>query len=78
MAPAPRTPSSRQGALERWARFSHRHRWQVAAVWLVLLMGLFAANFVFGGTYVSEFNVPGAESQTAQDLLKAHSLRALG
>lgn len=68
MAPAPRTPSSRQGALERWARFSHRHRWQVAAV---------AANFVFGGTYVSEFNVPGAESQTAQDLLKAH-FSALG
>jgi RND superfamily putative drug exporter len=72
MTPAPRTPPARQGALERWARFSYRHRWQVVAAWIVVLAAAIAANFMFGGTYVSEFKVPGAESQTAQDLLKAH------
>jgi RND superfamily putative drug exporter len=44
----------------------------VVGAWVVVLVGLFAANFLFGGTYVSEFKVPGTESQTAQDLLKAH------
>ncbi len=71
MAP-PRPSPPRAGALERWARFSHRHRWQVVGAWVLILGGLFAANFMFGGTYVSEFKVPGAESQTASDLLKAH------
>jgi RND superfamily putative drug exporter len=43
----------------------------VVGAWVVILAAVFAANFLFGGTYVSEFRVPGAESQTAQDLLKA-------
>lgn len=72
MATARHAPPAQQGALERWARFSHRHRWQVVGAWVVVLVGLFAANFLFGGTYVSEFKVPGAESQKALDLLKAH------
>ncbi len=63
---------SGEGVLERWARFSHRHRWRVIGAWVAILAGLFAANFLFGGAYVSEFKVPGAESQTASDLLKAH------
>ena len=67
-----RTVPARAGALERWARFSHRHRWMVVGTWVLILVGLFGANFMFGGSYVSEFNVPGAESQTASDLLKAH------
>ena len=53
MTTAPTHAPARQGALERWARFSHRHRWQVVVAWVVVLVGLFAANFVFGGTYVS-------------------------
>ncbi len=72
MASARRKSPPTASLLERWARFSHRHRWQVVGVWVLILVGLFAANFQFGGSYVSEFKVPGAESQTAADLLKAH------
>jgi RND superfamily putative drug exporter len=72
MANTTRTSRPNAGILERWARFSHRHHWQVVGAWVLILVGLLAANFMYGGTYVSEFKVPGAESQTASDLLKAH------
>ncbi|MDP9238898.1 MAG: MMPL family transporter [Chloroflexota bacterium] len=61
----------RQGVLERWARFSHRHHWKVIGAWIVLLAAIVAGNFFFGGTFVSEFRVPGSEAQAAQDLLQS-------
>ena len=70
IAERPATPLA-QGPLERWARFSHRHHWRVIGVWIAFLATLVAANFFFGGTYVSEFRVPGSEAQAAADLLQA-------
>ncbi len=64
--------STAQGKLERWARFSHRRRGSVIGVWFLLLVGVIVANSMFGGTFVSEFKLPGAESQKAADLLKAN------
>jgi RND superfamily putative drug exporter len=70
IAERPRPPQ-RAGILERWARFSHRHHWRVIAAWVLFLGAFVAANFFFGGTFVSEFRVPGSEAQKAADLLQA-------
>src|SRR5689334_23248443 len=58
--------------LERWARFSFRNKWKVIGAWVVILAGLVVLNMFAGGTFVSEFRVPGSESQKARDLLTAH------
>ncbi len=68
--PKPGSPK-REGVLARWGRFSYRRRWSVIGVWVGLLLGIIASNIFFGGTYVSEFKVPGAESQKARDLLQS-------
>ena len=64
-----RVPQRRASLLERWARTAYRWRWRVLGAWVLVLAGLTAANFLLGGTFVSEFRVPGAESQHARDLL---------
>ncbi len=70
MASAPHKARSSAGLLERWARFSYRHRWPVIGTWVLALVGLLAANFMFSGEYSSAFRVPGSESQKAFDLLE--------
>jgi len=67
-----RSPATPRPLLERWARFSYRHRWQVIGVWVLALAAIVVTNFAFGGEFVSEFSVPGTEAQKAQDLLKSH------
>lgn len=57
--------------LERWARFSHRRRGRVIGAWALILVVMLFAQISFGGKFISEFKNPGAESQKAQDLLKA-------
>src|SRR5436309_14768876 len=69
--PYTRVPQQRASLLERWARTAYRARWRVLGAWVLVLAGLTAANLLFGGTFVSEFRVPGAESQHARDLLAA-------
>lgn len=64
------TPSAaRPGALVRWTKFSIRHKWAVLAVWLIGLIVLGAVASAFKGDYSTSFDIPGAESQTAIDLL---------
>ncbi|MEP6870869.1 MAG: MMPL family transporter, partial [Anaerolineaceae bacterium] len=64
-------PQTRVPLLERWARFSHRRRGRVIGAWGLILVGMVVAQIAFGGKFISEFKNPGAESQQAQDLLKA-------
>jgi RND superfamily putative drug exporter len=62
--------SARQASLlQRWARFSVRHRWAVLGCWLAVLalLGLLARTA--GGAFVDRFSIPGVESQQALDLL---------
>ncbi|CAN5392240.1 MMPL family transporter [soil metagenome] len=67
MQPASNAPS--QGVLVRWTRFSVQHKWRVLVVWLVGLIALGFASSAFKGDYSTAFDIPGAESQTAIDLL---------
>ncbi len=55
--------------LYRLGRGSMRRRRLVAALWLVVLVGLGLAALTLRGPTVSNFTMPGTESQRAQDLL---------
>src|SRR5262245_3106881 len=55
--------------LARWARQAYRRRWTIVIAWVAGLAALTVPNMFFGGDYLSEFRVPGTDSQTARDLL---------
>ncbi len=67
----PRDPASHQTLLERWARLAHRRRGRVVAAWVLILVGLIASAIAFGGTYATNFELPGSETQEALDLLES-------
>jgi putative drug exporter of the RND superfamily len=56
--------------LEGIARFSYRHRWSMLLMWIVALVGFIALQGAAGGSYSTDFSLPGAESQKAFDLLE--------
>lgn len=55
---------------ERWGRFASRHKWFVVGGWFIGLALLIASTSAFGGTFATEFELPGSESQQARDLLR--------
>ena len=55
--------------LEKIARFSYRRRWSMLLIWIVALIGFIAIQTTAGGSYSTDFSLPGAESQKAFDLL---------
>ena len=57
--------------LERLASACFRHRWRVIALWVVALVGLFAAKGAFGGAFADGGRLPGTDSQKAYDLAHA-------
>ena len=59
----------RPSMLARWAGFAVRHRWQVLGGWLVALLIVGTAALTVGGDFVDDFEIPGAESQQAVDIL---------
>jgi RND superfamily putative drug exporter len=52
------------------ARFCYRRRWYVLAGWVLILVGFFAISNLFGGSFRTEFNLPGSEAQAAGDILR--------
>ena len=56
--------------LYRLGRWVAVHRPLVVALWLVVALGLVAANQLGGGDAIDDFRVPGVESQAALDLLE--------
>ena len=56
--------------LEALARFSYRRRWSMLLIWIVALIGFVAIQTTAGGSYSTDFSLPGAESQKAFDLLE--------
>lgn len=67
----PETESTTGGMklLEGLARFSYRRRWLMLAIWIVALIGFITLGSTVGGSYSTDFSLPGAESQEAFDLL---------
>src|SRR5215470_2917463 len=58
------------GVLYRIGRACYAHRWLVAAVWLLLLVGAGAGMKIGGGQLDNTFTIPGSPSQTALDQVK--------
>jgi RND superfamily putative drug exporter len=55
--------------LYRLGRGAARRRWLTLAVWIGVVMGIFAAGSALGGELTDDFNIPDAESQRAYDVL---------
>ncbi|GAA4214494.1 MMPL family transporter [Actinocatenispora rupis] len=55
--------------LDRLGRLAFRRHWVVAAVWLLILVGVLLLRATVGGDYVTDYTVPGSESSTASDTL---------
>jgi RND superfamily putative drug exporter len=55
--------------LERLARWNYRRRWWTLLIWIVGLVGVIALQGAAGGSYSTDFSLPGEESQKAFDLL---------
>jgi putative drug exporter of the RND superfamily len=55
--------------LQRLGRTSFRHRRLVLTVWVGLLIAAAATALTAGGSFTSNFSVPGTESQKANDAL---------
>jgi putative drug exporter of the RND superfamily len=53
--------------LYRVGRACFAHRWLVATVWLMLLVGAGAGMKISGGQLDNTFTIPGSASQTALD-----------
>ncbi|GAB4337425.1 MAG: MMPL family transporter [Dehalococcoidia bacterium] len=70
-APRPGT-SPRLSLLRRIARWCFDHRRVVAASWASLLVGLLVLGAIAGGSFRTQFRLPGAESQDAIDILEAN------
>ncbi len=58
--------------LARLARFSFRkRRIMVFAIWLPLLIGIFAVGGAIGSDYHTDFNLPNSDSKVVQDALES-------
>jgi RND superfamily putative drug exporter len=55
--------------LQRWGRWAARHHWAVLAGWVALLGGAWGLGATVGGEPNNDFELPGASSQEALDLL---------
>src|SRR5262245_10205437 len=55
--------------LYRVGGWAFEHRWRVAGIWAAVIAIVFACASAFSGQTNDKFEVPGTESQQAQDLL---------
>jgi len=60
------------GFLENLAAFCYRRRGSVVLGWIAILAGLSILAATVGGSYRTQFNLPGSESQEAIDILQEH------
>jgi RND superfamily putative drug exporter len=58
--------------MARLARWCFGHRVVVVLAWLVVLASVVGLQRAFGSSYSDEFNLPGAESSQAYNLIKAY------
>lgn len=68
----------RGGWLLRLGEWCARHFVVVIIAWVIALGGLHALRSAFGGTYSDDFSLPGTQSNTGAELLKAHDPAAGG
>ncbi|MEV6399174.1 MMPL family transporter [Streptomyces sp. NPDC051907] len=55
------------------AGLAGRHRWAALALWVVVLVGVWAGASSMGESYRDDYTLPGTESQRAVELLREHA-----
>ncbi|HWB38281.1 MAG TPA: MMPL family transporter, partial [Rugosimonospora sp.] len=70
--------STGTGLLHRLGHFCARHARGVLVAWLVLALGLLAADRALAGTYTDDFSLPRTSAQSGLDLLRVHDAKAGG
>ncbi|WP_267242569.1 MMPL family transporter [Streptomyces sp. PR69] len=60
------------------ARLAGRRKWSALALWVVVLVGVWAAASALGEKYRDDYTLPDTESQRAVELLKEHSPASAG
>src|SRR3954470_11405773 len=68
----------RSSSFVRLARACNAHRWRTFFVWLLALVAIQVLAGAVGKKEISNFRLPGTESQRAYDLLAAHFPAAKG
>lgn len=58
--------------LKRIARTSFHRRKLVLTAWVLLIVALNLLNVTAGGTFKTDFGLPGSEGQEAIDILSGH------
>ncbi|MET7297837.1 MMPL family transporter [Embleya sp. NPDC005575] len=66
------------GVFARLARFAHRRKWLVLALWAAVLVGAWGLASATGSDYHEDYSIPGAQSQKAVDLLEKHGSAQAG
>jgi putative drug exporter of the RND superfamily len=69
---------SRRPLLQRLGTACGRHPWRVLAVWLILLVALFAGSKHLGAVYSDNVDLSGTQSSTGLSLLQTHEKGAGG
>jgi RND superfamily putative drug exporter len=64
--------------LQRLGTACGRHPWRVLAIWLILLVALFAGSRHLGAVYSDNVDLSGTQSNTGLTLLQAHEKDAGG
>jgi putative drug exporter of the RND superfamily len=57
--------------LRKLAQNCYRHRRTTLGIWLAIIIGCFGISSLFGGTFRTDFALPGSETQRAVDVLEA-------
>ncbi|MEU9337699.1 MMPL family transporter [Streptomyces sp. NPDC048290] len=74
----PSPPDGRGGLPARLAGWAQRRRWAAVLLWLLVVAAVTAGAQTAGSAYRNDFTLPGTDSQTATDLLRAHGATQAG
>ena len=64
------TPPTKTGLLARLTHSIAAHPWRTIGIWVLILVGIFAAAATLGGELQNKFTIPNSDAQKATDLLQ--------
>ncbi len=64
------TPPTKSGLLARLTRSIAAHPWRTIGIWVLIIVGIFAAAGTIGGQLQNKFTIPNSDAQKATDLLQ--------
>ena len=64
------TPPTKTGLLARLTHSIAAHPWRTIGIWVLIIVGIFAAAATLGGELQNKFTIPNSDAQKATDLLQ--------